>query len=152
MTAGGRAMPGARDGPLEVLLVEDSDTDADLMIEALRDGNLAPRVQVVEDGEQALEYLRRQGGFANARRPDLILLDLFLPRMNGHEVLAAIRAHPEWKRIPVVVLTASDNEQAFLKAYDLHANCCVCKPADQDEFALVVQKIERFWLHFVRLP
>src|SRR5947209_19219736 len=106
------------------------------MIEALKERNLAPRVEVVEDGEQALDYLRQQGAFANARRPDLILLDLYLPRMNGHEVLKEIKQDAVLRRIPVVILTASDNEEAFLKAYDEHANCCVCKPADQDEFAL----------------
>jgi len=143
-------MPPARDAPLQVLLVEDSETDADLMIEALKEGSLGPRVEVVEDGEQALDYLRQQGNFADARRPDLVLLDLYLPRMNGHEVLAEIKQDAALRRIPVVLLTASDNEQAFVQAYDLHANCCVCKPADQEQFALVVQKIERFWLHFAR--
>lgn len=145
-------MPEARDAPLEVLLVEDSPDDAYLMVEALKDGNLEPHIEVVEDGEQALDYLRQQGNFSTARRPDLILLDLYLPRMNGHEVLMEIKQDALLRRIPVVILTASDNEQAFLQAYDLHANCCVSKPADQDQFALVVQKIERFWLHFARRP
>jgi len=146
-------MPEARDArAVDVLLVEDSPDDADLMIEALKDGELNLRVTLVEDGEQALEFLHRQGAYLEAPRPSLILLDLHLPRKNGHEVLAEIKQDADLRRIPVVILTASENEQAILQAYDLHANCCVCKPADQEQFALVVRKIEQFWLRFVRRP
>jgi len=146
-------MPEARDArSIDVLLVEDCPDDADLMIEALKDGQLGLRVTLVEDGEQALEFLHRQGAYLDAPRPSLILLDLHLPRKNGHEVLADIKQDADLRRIPVVILTASENEQAILQAYDLHANCCVCKPADQEQFALVVRKIEQFWLRFVRRP
>jgi CheY-like chemotaxis protein len=146
-------MAEARDArSVDVLLVEDSPDDADLMIEALKDGELNLRVTLVEDGEQALEFLYRQGAYLEAPRPSLILLDLHLPRKNGHEVLADIKQDADLRRIPVVILTASENEQAILQAYDLHANCCVCKPADQEQFALVVRKIEQFWLRFVRRP
>jgi chemotaxis family two-component system response regulator Rcp1 len=146
-------MPEASDArSVDVLLVEDDDLDADLMMEALKDGELDLRVTLVEDGEQALEYLYKRGAYADAARPNLILLDLHLPRKNGHEVLAEIKVDAALRRIPVVILTASENEQAILQAYDLHANCCVCKPADQEQFALVVRKIEQFWLRFVRRP
>jgi len=146
-------MPEARDArSVDVLLVEDSPDDADLMIEALKDGQLGFRITLVEDGEQALEFLHRQGAYLDAPRPSLILLDLHLPRKNGHEVLAEIKEDAALRRIPVVILTASENEQAILQAYDLHANCCVCKPADQEQFALVVRKIEQFWLRFARRP
>jgi len=145
-------MPDTRDTAVDVLFVEDSPDDADLMIEALNDGQLRPRVTLVEDGEQALAYLHRQGAYLDALRPNLILLDLHLPRKNGHEVLAEIKEDAALRRIPVVILTASENEQAILQAYDLHANCCVCKPADQEQFALVVRKIEQFWLRFARRP
>jgi len=130
---------------IHILLVEDSPDDADLMVEALNEGALRARVTHVEDGEQAIRYLRAEGDDA-APRPDLVLLDLFLPRMNGHEVLAAIKHDPALRRIPVVILTATDNDRAILGAYDLHANCCVPKPADQAEFAQVVERIEHFWL------
>jgi len=145
-------MPEARDTAVDVLLVEDSPDDADLMIEALKDGQLRPRVTLVEDGEQALAYLHRQGAYLDAPRPNLILLDLHLPRKNGHEVLTEIKEDAVLRRIPLVILTASENEQDFLEAYDRHANCCVRKPADQEQFALVVRKIEQFWLRFVRRP
>jgi chemotaxis family two-component system response regulator Rcp1 len=146
-------MPEASDARwVDVLLVEDSSDDADLMMEAMKDGELTLRVTLVEDGEQALEYLFRQGAYADASRPNLILLDLHLPRKNGHEVLAEIKEDTALRRIPVVILTATENEQAILEAYDRHANCCVRKPADQEQFALVVRKIEQFWLRFVRRP
>ena len=145
-------MPETRDTATDVLLVEDSPDDADLMIEALKDGELSLRVTLVEDGEQALDYLHRRGAYTEAHRPGLILLDLHLPRKNGHEVLADIKEDPGLRRIPVVILTADENEHAILQAYELHANCCVCKPADQEQFALVVRKIEQFWLRFVRRP
>jgi len=149
---GGCLMPQAANRPVDVLLVEDDPDDGDLMIEALQEGELALCTVLVKDGEQALDYLRRQGAFACAALPGLILLDLHLPRVNGHEVLAEIRRDEALRRIPVVVLTATDNEKAILDAYDLHANCCVRKPTDQEQFARVVQKIERFWLRFNQGP
>jgi two-component system, chemotaxis family, response regulator Rcp1 len=121
--------------------------DADLMTEALKEGRLKVRVSLVEDGEAALAYLRRQGDFRDAERPDLILLDLHLPRKNGFEVLAEMKEDPELRQIPVVVMTSEVNEQAFVDAYNLHANCCVSKPADQDEYASAVRKIEFFWIN-----
>jgi CheY-like chemotaxis protein len=145
-------MPTRPPRPVEILLVEDSPGDADLMVEALGESPLAPRVTVVEDGEQAVQYLRRQGPYHGAPRPDLILLDLHLPRKNGHEVLAEIKEDPDLRRIPVVLLTSADNEKAFLIAYDLHVNCCVSKPVDQDEYARAVKKIEHFWLAVARRP
>jgi len=137
---------------VEVLLVEDSRDDADLMVAALSEGELRLYVSVVQDGEEAMSYLRRQGPYAASRRPDLILLDLHLPRKNGYEVLAEVKADDDLRRIPVVIMTSSDNDRAINAAYDLHANCCVCKPANQDEFREVVGKIERFWLTFAQRP
>jgi len=146
-------MPQANpDRGVEVLLVEDSADDADLMVAALNEGQLRLHVTVVEDGEEAMCYLRRQGAYAAARRPDLILLDLHLPRKNGHEVLAEVKQDNDLRLIPVVIMTSSNNDRAINAAYDLHANCCVCKPANQDEFHAVVRKIERFWLTFVQRP
>jgi len=140
-------MPVRGNTPVEILLVEDSPDDADLMVEALHEGELTTHVTVVEDGEEAICYLFRQGPFAEAVRPDLILLDLHLPRKNGHEVLAEIKQDDSLRRIPVIILTSLADEQNFRDAYDLHANCCVRKPVDLDQFALTVQKIEHFWLH-----
>ncbi len=138
--------------PVTILLVEDSPDDAELMTAALEEGALAVRVTRVEDGEEALQFLLQQGPFATAPRPDLILLDLFLPRRNGHELLAEIKVDEALRRIPVVVMTSSENDQAILAAYDLHANCCVTKPADQDQFAEAVKRIERFWLTLIQRP
>jgi CheY-like chemotaxis protein len=138
--------------PVEILLVEDSPDDAALMVEALREGSLITRVAVVENGEQAIDYLRCAGEYAAVPRPHLVLLDLFLPRKNGFEVLAEIKEDPALRRIPVVIMTSSDNERAILGAYDLHANCCVPKPADQAQFAQVVKRIEHFWLNVVNRP
>jgi CheY-like chemotaxis protein len=141
-----------RPRPLDILLVEDSAGDAELMVEALlSESALSPRVTVIEDGEEAVAYLRRQGRYANATRPDLILLDLHLPRMNGHEVLADIKQDISLRLIPVILLTAFDTEEAIREAYDRHANCCVRKPSDLDQFALAVKKIETFWLQMARL-
>jgi CheY-like chemotaxis protein len=136
---------------VEVLLVEDSAGDAELMIEALSESTLTIRVTVVEDGEQALHYLRRHDPFPSAARPDLILLDMHLPRLNGHEVLAEIKQDDSLRSIPVVFLTAFDTEETIRTAYDLHANCCIRKPSDLEQFALAVKKIEAFWLQQVRL-
>jgi len=131
---------------INVLLVEDSRDDADLMVEALHEGMLPLRIEVVEDGEEAMDYLRRQG----TSLPDLILLDLHLPRMNGQQVLKEIKNDPRLLRIPVIIFTSSDNEKALVKAYDEHANCCVLKPADQEQFAQAVKRIETFWLQIAR--
>jgi CheY-like chemotaxis protein len=138
-------MPGIRnDVPIEILLVEDSTDDAELMREALLEGTLPLRVSWVEDGEQAMDYLYRKGEFHEAPRPDLILLDLRLPRKNGREVLEEIRQDAKLRYIPVVIMTSNDT--AISELYDHHPNCCVTKPADQEQFRLAVRKIETFWL------
>jgi CheY-like chemotaxis protein len=138
--------------PIDVLLVEDSAGDAELMVEALlSESALSPRVTVVEDGEEAIAYLRRQGRHTAAPRPDLILLDLHLPRKNGHEVLADVKQDESLRLIPVILLTSFDTEEAIREAYDRHANCCVRKPSDLDQFSLAVKKIETFWLQMARL-
>jgi len=138
--------------PIHILLVEDSAGDAELMVEALGESDLALRVTVVEDGEEAVQYLRRQGTHRTAARPDLILLDLHLPRKNGHEVLADIKQDESLRLIPDVLLTSFDTDEAIREAYDRHMNYCVRKPSDLDQFALAVKKIETFWLHRARLP
>jgi len=138
--------------PIEVLLVEDSPGDAELMVEALAESNLPIRVTVIENGEDALLYLRREGDRHSARRPDLLLLDLHLPRMNGREVLAEIKHDDDLHTMPVIVLTSSDSDEAIGDVYDLRANCCVRKPANLEQYALTVRKIENFWLYQVRLP
>jgi len=130
--------------PIEILLVEDSPDDADLMREALLEGNLSVRVHWVEDGEQAMDFLYRNGEYHKVPRPDLVLLDLRLPRKNGQEVLQDIRNDPKLCCIPVVVLTS--NDAAIPQVYDYHPNCCVVKPANQEQFMLAVKKIELFWL------
>jgi CheY-like chemotaxis protein len=139
-------MPRPSTTPVRLLLVEDNEDDADLMIKALQEGSLLLNIDAVEDGEEAMEFLRGQGRHAGAPRPHLILLDLHLPRMSGHEVLAEVKEDPDLRRIPVVIMTSSDRETAFVDAYNLHANCCVPKPTDQEEYAQTVMKIERFWL------
>jgi CheY-like chemotaxis protein len=145
-------MPHPSNNPVQILLVEDSPDDADLMKVALNEGALAVSIRHVEDGEEAVAFLRRANGYESCPVPDLILLDLHLPRKNGFEVLAVIKEDAELRRIPVVVLTGSDNDKAFLEAYNLHANCCVAKPVDQDDCSLAVKKIERFWLQVARRP
>jgi CheY-like chemotaxis protein len=137
---------------IEVLLVEDNAGDVRLTMEALKEAKMHNAVNVVNDGVEALEFLRKQGKYANATRPDLILLDLNLPRKNGREVLAEIKADENLKCIPVVVLTTSEAEQDILKAYKLHANCYVTKPVDLEQFIKVVQSIENFWMTVVKLP
>ena len=138
--------------PIEILLVEDNPGDVRLTREALRDGKLLTHLNVVSDGEAALEYLRGQGTHAGAVRPDLILLDLNLPRKNGREVLAEIKQDPDLRRIPVVIMTSSDDEKDILAAYNLHVNCYVTKPVDLDQFIAVVKTIEHFWFSIVKLP
>jgi len=137
---------------IEILLVEDSPADILITREAFQDARLMNTIHVVEDGVQALEFLRREGNYASAPRPDLILLDLNLPRKNGREVLAEIKETAEFKSIPVVVLTTSNADEDILKAYDLHANCYVIKPVGFDNFLKAVQSIENFWFSVVVLP
>lgn len=138
--------------PIELLLVEDSEPDVRLTMEALCEAKVKNRLWVVEDGVEAMEFLRRQGQHAQAPRPDLILLDLNLPRKDGRQVLKEIKSDDSLKRIPVVVLTTSKNEEDVLRAYDLHANCYITKPVDFNRFMEVVKSIEDFWLTVVRLP
>ncbi len=138
--------------PVEILLVEDNPGDSDLIIEFLEEARVTNHVTVVRDGEEAMDYLRGKGRFAGAVRPDLILLDLNLPRKDGREVLAEIRADPQLETIPVVVLTSSSAEADIAKSYSLKANCYIIKPVDLDQFVSVVRSIEDFWLTVVRLP
>ena len=138
--------------PVEILLVEDNPGDVRLTREALREGKVRNNLYVASDGVDALAFLRREGQYADAVRPDLILLDLNLPRKDGREVLQEIKADATLRYIPVVVLTSSQAEQDILLAYDLHANCYVSKPVDLDQFIHVVHSIEDFWFTIVKLP
>ena len=138
--------------PVELLLVEDNPGDVRLTIEALNEGRVINNLIVVKDGQEAIAFLRRQGRYAEAARPDLILLDLNLPRKGGLEVLAEIKEDPDLKQIPVVVLTTSQAEQDVLSTYRLHANCYIVKPVDLNQFMAVVQAIKSFWLAVVMLP
>jgi CheY-like chemotaxis protein len=138
--------------PVEILLIEDSPGDVRLTQEALKEAKVLNRLSVAADGVEALEFLRREGRFAGEPHPDLILLDLNLPRKDGREVLAEIKADPLLRRIPVVVLTTSRAEEDVVRAYDLHANCYITKPVDFRQFLEVVASIEDFWLTVVKLP
>jgi chemotaxis family two-component system response regulator Rcp1 len=138
--------------PAEILLVEDNPGDADLTRETLQDSKLLNHMSVVNNGVEAMAYLRREGKYADAARPDLILLDLNLPKKDGREVLAEIKIDERLKRIPVVVLTTSSAERDILEAYDLHANCYITKPVNLDRFGAVVKAIEEFWFTIVKLP
>lgn len=138
--------------PIEVLLVEDNPGDVRLTREALRDGKVHNNLSVAPDGVEALAFLRRQGKYADAPRPDVILLDLNLPKKDGREVLEEIKADPSLARIPVVILTSSEAERDIAQAYALHANCYVTKPVDLDQFITVVKSIENFWFSIVKLP
>lgn len=143
---------GERNRAIEVLLVEDNPGDVRLTREALKDGRLLNSVTVVGDGVEALSFLRRAGKYTDAVTPDLILLDLNLPKKDGREVLAEIKADSRLRRIPIVVLTTSSAEEDILKTYDLHANCYITKPVDLEQFIRVVKSIEDFWLSIVKLP
>jgi two-component system, chemotaxis family, response regulator Rcp1 len=137
---------------IDILLVEDNPADVRLTLEALRDGKVRNRLHVAKDGIEALAFLQNEGHFADAPLPDVILLDLNLPKKDGREVLAEIKSHPEWRRIPVVILTTSRAEEDILRSYDLHANCYISKPLDLDSFLRIVKSIEEFWLEIVELP
>jgi two-component system, chemotaxis family, response regulator Rcp1 len=138
--------------PVQILLVEDSPSDTELTVEALKEAKVRNHLSIVEDGEQAMQFLRRRGEFKDAPRPDLIMLDLNLPRKDGREVLAEIKSDNALKSIPVVVLTTSRAEQDIARAYQLSANCYITKPVDFEQFLQVVRSIESFWLFVVTLP
>ena len=137
---------------IEILLVEDNPGDVRLTMEALKEGKVYNNLNVVADGVEAMAYLRGEGTYAGTMLPDIILLDLNLPRMDGREVLAAIKKDAALKRIPVVVLTTSKADEDVLKVYDLHANCYITKPVDLEQFLLVVKSIKDFWFTVVKLP
>jgi CheY-like chemotaxis protein len=138
--------------PAEVLLVEDNPGDVRLTKEALLEGKVMNRLSVAPDGEEALRFLRRSAGYETAPRPDLVLLDLNLPKKDGREVLAEIKADERLRRIPVIVLTTSKADEDVIKSYQLHANCYITKPVDFGQFISVVKSIEDFWLCVVKLP
>lgn len=138
--------------PVHVLLVEDDPGDVRLTQEALKQAKLRVMMSVVGDGEKALQYLRRMGPYADAVRPDLVLLDLNLPKVDGREVLAAMKSDPDLRLIPVVVLTTSAADADVLKAYGLGGNCYITKPVGFDEFRRIVRAIEEFWFEVVKLP
>jgi CheY-like chemotaxis protein len=141
-----------RAAPVEILLVEDNPGDVRLTREALKEGKVWNNLHVVEDGEAAIAFTKQTGPYANAPRPDIILLDLNLPRKDGREVLTILKADENLKRIPVVILTSSKAEEDILRAYDLNANCYITKPVDFEQFIRVVRVIEEFWLTVVKLP
>ena len=138
--------------PIEILLVEDNPADVRLTVEVLKETKVRNTLTVAADGIEALDLLRRNGRYAHAMRPDLILLDLNLPKKDGREVLAEIKTDPDLKRIPVVILTSSKAEEDIFKSYNLYANCYVTKPVGLEQFVKVVKSIENFWLTIVTLP
>jgi two-component system, chemotaxis family, response regulator Rcp1 len=137
---------------VHILLVEDNPGDVDLTLKALQNGKLKNTISLARDGEEAMAYLRQEGPYEQAARPDLILLDLNLPRMNGREVLAAVKADAALREIPVVILTSSAAERDIVESYRLQANCYVTKPVDLEQFLTVVRTLEQFWLEIVQLP
>jgi two-component system, chemotaxis family, response regulator Rcp1 len=138
--------------PIEILLIEDNLGDIELTKEAFKEGKLVNNLHVARDGEEALQYLYKKGPFANAARPDLILLDLNLPKKDGRELLDTIKQDPILRIIPVVILTSSEEDRDVIMSYILHVNCYIVKPVDFDKFTEVVRTIETFWLQIVRLP
>ncbi|MBV9762120.1 MAG: response regulator [Acidobacteriaceae bacterium] len=136
----------------EVLLVEDNPGDVYLTQEAFREGHLPLRLSVVGDGEQAMQYLRRQIPFEDATRPDLVLMDLNLPKKDGRELLAELKQDPDLRHIPVIILTTSQSHQDIWRAYKLHANCYLTKPIEVDDFLRKIRSVEDFWLNIARLP
>jgi CheY-like chemotaxis protein len=138
--------------PAEILLIEDNPGDVELVHEALQSGRVLNRISVTTDGEAALAFLNRASGFENAPRPDLILLDLNIPKKDGFEVLKEVKNHSDVSRVPVVILTSSQAERDILKSYNLRANCFISKPVDVDEFLDTVRSTGEFWLSIVKLP
>jgi len=138
--------------PVRILLMEDDPGDVELILEALHDAKIALAIDHVSDGEEGMRYLRKEGAYAGATRPDLVLLDLNMPRMDGREVLEALKGDRGLRSIPVVILTTSDAEQDIMASYDLGANCYLKKPLGLDDFLHVVKSVENFWLTLVKLP
>jgi len=138
--------------PVQILLVEDNPADVRLTLEAFRENDVANALHVVNDGHEAIAFLRRQGPYKDAVRPDIVLLDLNLPKVNGHEVLAAIKTDEQLKHIPVLILTTSQAEEDIMRTYELQANCYIPKPVHLDDFVTLVKYIRYFWLSIVRLP
>ncbi len=137
---------------IEILLVEDNPGDVRLTLEALKAGKINNKVYVLTDGEEAVNYLKRKDGFENRPLPDLILLDLNLPKLSGREVLEIIKEDNELKHIPVIILTTSKAEDDILKSYQHHANCYITKPVDFEQFSVVIKKLEDFWFSIVKIP
>lgn len=138
--------------PIEILLVEDNEDDVILTAQAFKKGKVGNHLNVAPDGVEALAFLRREGKYASAPRPDIILLDLNLPRMNGHELLKIIKTDPLFARIPVIILTTSKSEEDMLKTYEHHSNCFISKPVTMEDFEKVIRTVEEFWFVIVRLP
>ncbi len=138
--------------PIHILLVEDNEGDILLITEALEERKIANKISVARNGEQALDFIERRGDFKNSPPPDLIILDVNLPRKNGHEVLQYIKETEHLKQIPVIMLTTSSSESDILRSYKNHANCYITKPVDADEFLNAMTKIENFWISLVKLP
>lgn len=141
-----------RGRPVEILLVEDNPGDARLTQEVFLEGKVQNRINIVDDGVKALAYLQGLGEYKNVPRPDIVMLDLNLPKKDGREVLAEIKGDPKLRRIPVIILTTSQAEEEILKAYNLNVNCYITKPVDLDKFIRAVKTIEEFWLSIVKLP
>ena len=137
---------------VEILLVEDNPGDVRLTQEAMKEGKMRNNLSVARDGVEAMAFLRREGQYADAPRPDVVLLDLNLPKKDGREVLAEIKADPDLRRIPVVVLTSSKADEDIVNSYDAHANCYVTKPGDLEQFMEVIRSVEGFWVQIVKLP
>lgn len=137
---------------IHILIVEDNPADARLAVEALKESEISNNISIVQDGVEAISFLKNENGFSDTPLPDLILLDLNLPKMNGKEVLKIIKNDPNLKRIPVIILTTSDSDQEISATYDLHANCYINKPVGLDQFITVIQSVENFWLSVVKLP
>lgn len=138
--------------PINIFLVEDNPADVLLTVEALRESNVSHDLNVVNNGADALAYIKRQGRYADSLRPDIILLDINIPKKDGFDVLKEIKEDPNLKRIPVIILTTSSSKQDISRAYDLHANCYIVKPIELDDFFTIIKKIEDFWFSVVRLP
>ena len=138
--------------PIDILLVEDNPGDVRLTIEAFKEGKVRNKLHVVEDGMEAMAFLKKEGKYSDVPRPDLILLDLNMPKKSGREVLAEVKSDENLKKIPIVILTTSKAEEDVLRSYDMHANCYITKPVDLDQFVRVIKTIKEFWFSIVRLP